>query len=77
MPRGDLHEPAGKGHGTKRGVDSGGTGKKQARGSSAQETARLRQIVFLCRSCGYTVPEEGSPHSQMKCPNCGGAMTRQ
>jgi len=73
MPRGDLKEPAGKGHGTQRGLGTGGGGKSQARGSP---DSKGKVIMSICRSCGYSEPHEGSPHAQKRCPNCGGLMMR-
>lgn len=77
MPRGDGTGPMGVGPGTRRGVGGGGgMGKGQGRGRMGGFTMGPGGNC-VCPKCGKTVPhQQGVPCSQIKCPNCGAAMTR-
>jgi len=74
MPRGDGTGPRGQGPGTGRGM---GMGRGQGRGRMGGYAAGPGGNC-VCPSCGKTASHRvGVPCNQIKCPNCGAAMTRQ
>ena len=90
MPRGDGTGPTGQGPGTGRGTGVGRGGGRQGqgggRGGGGQGQGGGRGGGFAmglggnctCPNCKATVAHQrGAPCYQMKCPQCGQAMTRQ
>ncbi len=89
MPRGDGTGPQGQGPRT--GRRGGGTGRGTGAGGGAGRGAgagggRGRMGGFamgpsgncVCQSCGHGMAHQvGVPCTQIKCPKCGQAMTRQ
>ncbi|MEW5950204.1 MAG: hypothetical protein AB1711_12460 [Thermodesulfobacteriota bacterium] len=72
MPMGDGTGPAGKGPGTGRGLGRGG-GRGRGGGLGLGPGGEC-----VCPSCGRTAPHQpGVPCNTIKCPNCGGQMTRK
>ena len=76
MPRGDGTGPFGQGAGTGRGAGnrSGkGMGRKGGNRSGAGTGGNC-----VCPDCGNKIAHQvGTPCYQVKCPNCGQAMTRE
>ena len=73
MPRGDGTGPTGgQGQGTGRGMGAGqGRGRMGGFGLGTGGNC-------VCPSCRKTIPhQQGVPCTQVKCPACGAAMTRE
>lgn len=75
MPRGDGTGPAGEGPGTGRGMRGGrGQGGRGRMGGFAAGPSGN----CVCPSCGHKAQHQaGVPCTDVKCPNCGSAMTRE
>ncbi len=72
MPRGDGTGPRGRGSGTGRGRRGAG-GRGQGGGFRAGAEGNC-----VCPACGVKVAHElGVPCYNMKCPKCGGVMSRE
>ena len=72
MPRKDGTGPAGQGPGTGRGMGKGG-GKGRMGGFGMGGGGNC-----VCPDCGNKITHQvGTPCYQVKCPNCGQAMTRE
>jgi len=72
MPRGDGTGPMGTGPAGGRGMGQG-QGRGRMGGFAMGPGGNC-----VCPKCGKTVPhQQGLPCSQVKCPACGAAMTRQ
>ncbi len=79
MPRGDGTGPTGGGPGTGRGMGGGMGG-----GTGAGGRGRMGGFGLgaggncVCPSCGKKISHrQGVPCTQVKCPGCGAAMTRE
>ena len=72
MPRGDGTGPMGTGPAGGRGMGQG-QGRGRMGGFAMGPGGNC-----VCPNCGKTLPhQQGVPCSQVKCPSCGAAMTRQ
>ncbi|MBN1435969.1 MAG: DUF5320 domain-containing protein [Sedimentisphaerales bacterium] len=77
MPRGDGTGPAGQGPRTGRGQNANNRPQGQGRGRLGGPFAAGPGGNCVCPQCGAQAPHvAGQPCSQMKCPKCGIAMTR-
>jgi len=66
----------GKGGATRGQGSTGGGGRGGGGGGRGGRPGPGGQCV--CTKCGRTVPhEQGKPCMEMRCPDCGAAMTRQ
>ena len=72
MPRGNGNGPRGQGPGTGRGRrGTGGRGQGRGFGDGPEGDC-------VCQTCGLKVAHKlGIPCYQMKCPKCGGMMSRE
>jgi len=83
MPRGDGTGPLGAGPGTGRGMGGAGI-RSTGSGQVGQGRGRMGGFAMgpggncVCPKCGKTVPhQQGLPCTEVKCPGCGAAMTRE